>query len=171
MIVKLKCFVATSVFMLLGCSSTEISPMDAAEASPLEGRWVLISYSSDAVDLTPAVDAIPFNFAFNISEQGQPVGFFGFDGCNVFTTAEALEEGNVIMPVNGVNVDGRFCGSLEFAEYLMQFDFFYSVISDTFSYHRANTQLILKSLTGSTLTFDPCVAVDPDSLDSICEPL
>jgi heat shock protein HslJ len=137
----------------------------------MDERWVLTSYSSDMSGVTPAVDSVPFNFAFNINQQGEPTGFYGFDGCNVFSSGEVRAEGNTVTSMNGVNTDGRSCGDLQFADYLMQFDHFYTVISDSFSYDEMNDQLILTSTTRSSLLFSPCVAIDSDSLDSICEPI
>ncbi len=176
---------STNYFLIISVALSLLSCGGSSEEGPecgpnssclpeklsIDKRWVLTSYSSDAGDPAPAVEAVPFNFAFNITDQGRRTGFYGFDGCNVFSSDGVMLEGTTITPVNGVNTDGRSCGALQFADYLMQFDHFYSVISDTFSYDEMNDQLVLSSSTGSSLMFGLCIAIDSDSLDSICEPI
>lgn len=157
--------------VLIGCSNNDESVLEAVNSSSNDKRWSLTSYGSETNGSTPATLEVTFIFAFTHSEQNQISGFFGFDGCNVFASEMVIIDGNVVMPVQGVSVDDGGCGNLSSGEYLLQFDHFYSVISNTFSYESAPTQLVLTALAGNFLTFQPCMPIDPNSLDSICEPM
>lgn len=155
----------------IGCSNSENSNSGNTDQMPNGRNWVLVSYGLETGDSIPAVDDVQFTLTYNLTGGDQITGFAGFDGCNAFSSTEVIHEGENILPVNGVNVDGAVCGNLQFAEYLQQFDHFYSVISNTFSSQAIDSKLQLKSPSEQYLLFDPCNPVDPNSLDSICEPI
>jgi len=165
--------------LLIGCSDSDqpqmtedvlVTANDLDDIAPDQSRWVLNSYQSNRNEPIPAVSEAPFNFSFVFNDEGDRTGFFGFDGCNVFLSENILMDGNTVMPVNGVSVDTLACGNLTFDAYISQFDFFYTVISDSFIYEEVNSQLVLRSMSGQTLTFDPCILIESDNIASMCEP-
>lgn len=186
---QLKVFVLLSTVALVACGSDSNEQAQSGDTENLlntqnndpivnnntaisdDRRWLLTSHGSETNETTPATLEAPFTFAFTYSQQNQISGFFGFDGCNVFSSGMVMVDGKVVMPVQGVNVDAASCGNLSFTEYLLQFDSFYNVISNTFSYESSPTELVLTALAGNSLTFQPCMPIDPNSLDSNCEPI
>lgn len=186
---QLKMFVLLSTVALVACGSDSNEQAQSGDTENLlntqnndpivnnntaisdDRRWLLTSYGAGTNEPQPATLEAPFTFAFTNSEQSPVSGFFGVDGCNVFASEMVMIDGNVVMPVQGVSVDAGVCGNLTSSEYLLQFDHFYSVISNTFSYESEPTQLVLTALAGNFLTFQSCMPIDPNSLDSSCEPI
>ncbi len=173
-------FLAGITGTCVGCSSgsnsNDIVQADIGNPVPSEtnqsfllGRsWLLESYTSESGELTIAAADVPYTFRFTFIDQGTLDGFGGFDDCNAFGTAGILLQENLITPVNGINVDTGSCDNRLLGVNANQGQFFFSVISNTFSYQTANSQLVLKSQSGKLLTFSQCELIDTVSIDSIC---
>ncbi len=169
-------FKALLVFGLLlqyGCNNTEPNNQTSPQAQDdsavkSDKRWSLASYSIEGDEHTSALRNINVTIAFTSSDQGTITGFTGFDGCNVFVSDQVMLVGENVLQVNGVNVDAGFCAELQTTDYLQQNDFFYSVITSSFTYVNSDEQIILQTPTKRTLRFEPCIPIDPDSLDSGC---
>jgi len=136
-----------------------------------ERRWTLVSYQYDTGDPIAALDDVPFNFSFVFNNMGDRIGFIGFDGCNAFSSEGILVQENIVTPVNGVPFDDGLCENLNFEEYISQAAILTAVITDTFSFEETESLLVLRSLIGQTLTFVPCIFVDPNNFTSFCEPI
>lgn len=121
-----------TTFILNGCggssSQSEFNSIDF-----INGRtWGLTSYSEVNNGPTLAVSGYTLQFALFRNDNR----LSGFDGCNSFETDQLNvdAERDHISLTDTINIGDRFCEELQFSEYLVQFDFFYTFLSSPFNF-------------------------------------
>ena len=120
--------------LLNGCGGSELtSDPGLSQIDLVNGRtWELTSYTEQNTNSVQAQPDYTIRFLlFNETNL-----FSGFDGCNTFSSQQLVveDENQRISSLDGINVDGLFCENLQFSEYLLQFDVFYSALSSPFNY-------------------------------------
>ncbi len=141
---------------------------ETEESITIDGRWLLASYTSEDGGLTMAAVDVPFSFFFSRNDQGEIAAFGGFDSCNAYGSEQINVQNDMIFVVEGISIDTGSCDNRLFGLNANQGEFFFSVISDSFTYQVVNSQLILESLSGRSLTFNVCEPVDPDGIGFGC---
>lgn len=130
--------------------------------------WKLVSFGAVAENQTDALMEIPFTYQFDLTFEGDLMGFNGFDGCNFYGSQNVSTDGNLIIPINGIDSGTSFCENVQFEAYLTQFDFFFSVISSSHTFQIGDLSLTLESPSGRSLFFRACKETNPNILGTNC---
>lgn len=163
--------ILVSVCLLLkSCSSytSGITESTPSTENIWDFVWVLESYDDNNQVLTMATQGVDFTFRFHLSSDQLVIGFSGYDGCNSFGADVMSTEPGHLKVIDSVNQDGAFCDELQYSNYLIQRDYFYSIF-ESFSFeYNLDDRMRLRTPDDKLLVFKRCGPLEIQEIDQEC---